>query len=298
METIAARLPSPPAKALPEGAADCHAHVFGPLDRFPTGPSTYAIPLADPAVYEGMLASAGFTRGVLIQPAPYGQDTQALENALAQFGGRVKGIAVADDSISDERLYALDRAGVRGLRFIEMLDPKSGRRYAGSVGIDALKALAPRMKPLGWHAQIWAKCADIPRIFHAIEPFGLPVVFDHMGQYDAAGGASGKIFAAFLDVMRSERAYTKLSLCRLSQKTPGYEDLRAFHDALVETAPDRLLWGSDWPFVRMGANSPDVTHLVDIFAKWVKDEGLIHRILVDNPKRLFDFSAVDKISGL
>ena len=112
METIAARLPSPPAKALPEGAADCHAHVFGPLDRFPAAPSTYAIPLADPAVYGEMLASAGFTRGVLIQPAPYGQDTQALENALAQFGGCVKGIAVADASISDERLKVDKRSGL------------------------------------------------------------------------------------------------------------------------------------------------------------------------------------------
>lgn len=289
METVAARRPSQRSQALPAGATDCHAHVFGPLDRFPTGPATYAIPLASPDTYADMLARAGFSRGVLVQPAPYGSDTRALENALAQFGGRVRGIAVADASISDERLQALHDAGVRGLRFIEMLDPKSGQRYAGSVGIDALIALAPRMKTLGWHAQVWAKCADIPRIVAAVERFGLPIVFDHMAQFDAREGVDADAFGAFREVMRSGLVYTKLTLCRLSQNAPGYADLQAFHDALVETAPSRLLWGSDWPFVRMGANAPDVTSLVDTFCGWVKDDALIHRILVENPQRLFDF---------
>lgn len=289
VETIAARRPTQRPHALADGATDCHAHVFGPLDRFPTGPATYAIPLAAPETYADMLARAGFSRGVLVQPAPYGSDTRALENALAQLGGRVKGIAVADASVSDARLQALHEAGVRGLRFIEMFDPKSGQRYAGSVAIDALTALAPRMKALGWHAQVWAKCIDIPRIVAAAERFALPIVFDHMGQFDAREGVNGSAFRAFRDVMRSGLAYTKLTLCRLSQNAPGYQELRPFHDALVETAPDRLLWGSDWPFVRMGANAPDVTNLADVSCAWVKDATLLRRILVENPQRLFDF---------
>src|SRR5437879_4799471 len=105
-----------PMKRAPTNSPASYKRQAMSMTPFTRGLATYAIPLADPAVYDEMLASAGFTRGVLIQPAPYGQDTQALENALAQFDGRVKGIAVADDSISDERLYALDRAGVRGLR--------------------------------------------------------------------------------------------------------------------------------------------------------------------------------------
>lgn len=288
MEPVAARLPTPIASPLPAGAADCHTHVFGPLDLFPTGPSSYAIPIAPPAVHAQMRALAGLSRGVLIQPAPYGMNTAAMEAALGQSAGRLRGIAAADASISDEQMKRLHRVGVRGLRFLEMRDPTTGQRYAGSVGVDALVELAPRMKALGWHPEIWASCADIPAIFDRLAGFGMPVVFDHMGQFDPAQGVDGAAFTAFLDVMRSGLAWAKITFCRLSRGVPDYDALRPFHDALVATAPDRLVWGSDWPFVRMGDASPDVSHLVELHRAWA-GPAAAQATLVDNPQRLYDF---------
>lgn len=291
IETVVAVLPSAPQKPLPAGACDCHAHVFGPLSRFPTGPSTYAIPLAEPEIYAEMLGRVGFARGILVQPAPHGRDTGALENALSVLGGRVRGIAVADSSITDAELERLHAAGVRGLRFIEMRDPRSGQRYAGSVGMDDMLALAPRMKALGWHAQVWARCADIPEIVAKSASSALPLVFDHMGQYDAEEGLNATAFQAFLALVKDGRIWTKLSVCRISKEAPYYDDISPFHAALIEANPERLLWGSDWPFVRMGVASPDVGNLIDIFTNWVGNDATVRQILAENPARLFDFSA-------
>ena len=289
IESVPATMPTRPDIPLPPGAWDCHAHVFGPLSRFPTGPATYAIPLADPDIYVRMLTDVGFSRGVLVQPAPYASDHAALENALLQLGGRVRGIAVADEAVSDSTLRRLHAAGVRGLRFIEMRDPRTRERYAGSVPAAALSTLAPRMKALGWHAQIWAKCVDIPALVEQLGPHGIPLVFDHMGQYDTTDGIDAPAFQEFIALLRRGEIWTKLTVCRLSSERPDYDNLTAFHRAVVNANPERLLWGSDWPFVRMGENSPDVGRLTDLFQRWVGDAGTIKSILVENPQRLFDF---------
>lgn len=289
INTVDVRMPSPPRKPLPAGACDVHCHVFGPLETFPTGPATYGIPLAPPQVYRHMLDTAGFSRGVLVQPAPYGIDTRALVNALEVMGDRVRGIAVADSNTSSEELQRLHRAGVRGLRFIEMLDPTTRQRYAGSIGIDTLKCLAPNMRALGWQAHIWARAADCPAVFEQIQDLDVPVVFDHMGQFDVSQGVNCADFRNFIALLETGRVWTKLSLCRVSKQAPHYDDVKPFHQAMIEARPDRLLWGSDWPFVRMAENSPDVGHLLDIFQTWVNDDAVVHQILVDNPAQLFGF---------
>lgn len=289
MSTVEPRMPSAPTRRLPNGACDVHCHVFGPLQQFPTGAATYPIPLAAPEVYRKMLDRAGLERGVLVQPAPYGVDTRALVNALQGMQGRARGIAVANADITDAQLDDLHQAGVRGLRFIEMLDPSSGQRYAGSIGIDTLQRLAPRMRERGWHAHVWAKAQDCPRVFDQVADLNMPIVFDHMGQFDTAAGVDSEAFQAFLRLLDTGQVWAKLSLCRVSRQAPDYADAQPFHDALLARRADRLLWGSDWPFVRMGDASPDVGRLLDVFMNWVADEALIRQILVDNPARLFGF---------
>ncbi|UTL83342.1 amidohydrolase family protein [Pseudomonas putida] len=289
MDTIEPRMPARTSRVVPAGACDVHSHIFGPLERFPTGAATYAIPLATPSVYRQMLDSVGLDRGVLVQPAPYGTDTRALVNALDALRGRVRGIAVADSGISDASLDILHRAGVRGLRFIEMLDPSSGKRYAGSIGVDTLRQLAPRMRERGWHAHIWAKAQDCPDVYESVKDLDMPIVFDHMGQFDVTTGVDGAAFQRFLGLLESGQVWTKLSLCRVSRQSPVYAELEPFHRALVSKRPDRLLWGSDWPFVRMADASPDVGQLLDVFMNWVGDEAIIRQILVDNPAHLFGF---------
>lgn len=291
-ETVSPRMPSKPPRPLPRGATDCHAHVFGPYERFPfSAPLSYAAPLTPLPVYLEMLATTGMERGVLIQPAPYGRDPSAMLDALRREPDRLRGVAVADASISDARLEEMSRAGVRALRFVEMPDPSGSGRYKGAIGVDELVKLAPRMKQLGLHAQLWAKCEQFAAIIPPLLPLGIELAIDHMGWLETGRGVSDPGFANLVALLKEGRIWMKLSACRNSKVLPDYPDLRPFHDALIAANPDRLLWGSDWPFVRMGALTPDPSHLIDLFHAWVPDEGLRRKILVDNPATLFGFQS-------
>lgn len=289
-ETVAPRMPSAPQHALPAGACDSHAHVFGPYERFPLAhPSSYAPPLAPAALHRAMLDTVGAARGVLVQPAPYGTDAGALLDAVAQSGGRLRGVAVADADTGEERLQALFDGGVRGLRFVEMRAP-TGAPYAGSVGVDQLLRMAPAMRRIGLHAQLWAPIDDYPRLLPQLRAAGIDAVLDHMACVKPERGVADPAFQAVLAALREGGVWVKLTLCRVSTQAPGYPDLRPFHDALLAANPDRLLWGSDWPYVRMGAQSPDVGALLDLFHAWVPDEATRRRILVDNPAALYGFA--------
>lgn len=289
-ETVAPRMPTAPQHPLPPGACDSHTHVFGPYDRFPlVHASTYAPPLAPAALHRQMLATIGAARGVLVQPAPYGTDVSALLAALAQANGRLRGVAVADATASLEQLHALYDGGVRGLRFVEVKAP-TGAPYAGSVGANQLLAMAPAMRQAGLHAQLWAPIDAYPELLPQIRAAGVDVVLDHMACIKTERGVTDPAFQAVLQAVRAGGVWVKLTLCRVSTQAPGYADVRPFHDALLAANPDRLLWGSDWPYVRMGDQSPDVGALLDQFHEWVTDAALRERILVDNPAALFGFN--------
>jgi predicted TIM-barrel fold metal-dependent hydrolase len=236
-----------------------------------------------------MLDRIGAQRGVLVQPAPYGTNASALTDALRRSDGRLRGIAVATGEITDADFSLLHEAGVRGLRFNEMIDYGTGKPYQGSVGADQLRLLASRMKDQGWHAQIWASCADCVRLSREFADDELPLVFEHMSAFSVERGPADSAFQDLLALLREGLIWVKLSLCRVSKARPDYLDLRPFHDLLVEANASCLLWASDWPFVRMGEMSPDVGHLADLFYSWVGDAEIAHRILVENPAELYGF---------
>ena len=289
-ETVAPRMPSAPSHALPTGACDAHTHVFGPYDRFPfVTLSSYPPPLAPFELHKEMLKRIGAQRGVLVQPAPYGTDSSALVDALRKGNGQLRGIAVATEEITDKELTALHEAGVRGLRFNEMIDSGTGKLFKGSVGVNQLKKLAPRMKELGWHAQIWAKCADCVSISRELAPLGLALVFEHMTSFTVDNGTDDRAFQNLLALLQEGQVWVKLALCRVSKAFPDYTDARPFHDLLVEANSSHLLWASDWPYVRMGDRSPDVGHLIDLLSNWVNDAEIQNRILVENPDALYGF---------
>lgn len=289
IDSVAPRMPQAPATPLPPGACDSHTHVFGPFDRFPLAqPSSYPLPMAPAALHAQMLDTVGAARGVLVQPAPYGSDPAPMLAALALSGGRLRGVGVADATISVAELTRWSEAGIRGLRFVEMRDPK-GQRYAGSVDTTHLAALAPAMRALGMHAQLWASAADYQRLLPALLALEVPLVLDHMGCFDIARGPADAAFVHLLEGLRAGQVWIKLSLCRVSKQAPSYDDLRPFHDAMVAANPARLLWGSDWPFVRMGDNAPDAGALLDLLAAWVPDPAVRRQILVDNPALLYGF---------
>jgi predicted TIM-barrel fold metal-dependent hydrolase len=238
-----------------------------------------------------MLDRMGFDRGVLVQPAPYAFDCSALLDACARAPEWLRGIAVASADSTDATLQSLKHGGIRGLRFVEVPDPQGGGRYRGSVGFDELRALAPRMAAAELHAQLWADCARIAADAESLLSLGVPLVVDHIGRPDVARGANDPAFARLVALAAEGRVWVKLTVSRASKEFPDYGDVRPLHDALVAAAPHRLLWGSDWPHVRMGALTPDAGHLVDLFDRWIgHDAALRQQILVDNPRGLYGFA--------
>lgn len=294
-DPVPARMPTAPSVALPAGACDTHTHVFGPFDRHPVPtPSSYAPPIAPPEVHAAMMAATGLTRAIIIQPAPYGTDNSALVEALGRRPAITRGVAVLSEDADDAAFADLAAAGVRGLRFNEMRDPRGGGRYKGSIGLDQYLQLAPRMKEYGFVPHVWARCAALAGLLpEAIRQTGQPFVIDHLAGVAVAAGVADPAFQTILDLLRDGVVWVKLSLCRNSTDAPGYDSQRPFHDALVAANPDQLLWGSDWPFVRMYENSPDVGSLLDVLTAWTPDAALRRRILVDNPARLYGFEATE-----
>ncbi|MEQ1580777.1 MAG: amidohydrolase family protein [Steroidobacteraceae bacterium] len=289
MQTALAVIPRPPRTALPSGACDTHTHVFGPFDRYPLiYPPEHPMPLAPAEHHRRMLDAVGLDRCVLVQPTPQDTDVELMLHALAQAPTRLRAVAAARPTVSDSHLDAMHGAGVRGLRFVDAPSPQ-GTPRPGAVETDEIPALASRLAERGWYAHVWAKLPRLVEQLPRLLASGAPIVIEHMAMLEVTKGIADPGFRYLLGLLREGRIWMKLSVCRCSQSPPDYPDLRAFHDALVEANPERLLWGSDWPFIRMEGREPDVGALLDLFLDWIGDPVLAHQILVRNPARVFGF---------
>jgi predicted TIM-barrel fold metal-dependent hydrolase len=278
---------SKPRRAPPPGAWDCHTHIFGPYERFPLAAErSYTPPEAPLEAYLAMLDRVGLAHGVLVHPSAYGLDHSALLEALERTGTRLRGTAVATAAVTDAKLATMHRRGVRALRFVEATGP-GGQRFAGAVGLDEFPALAPRLKELGWHAQFWVGCDTFAAAAPGLLAAGIPLVLDHMARFDVARGLQDAAFQNLLGILAGGSVWVKMTPARNSKRFPGYEDVRPFHDALARANPDRLIWGSDWPYLRMGDATPDAGQLLDLLDDWCGDEALRRKILSDNPARLY-----------
>jgi len=284
------REPSRPKIASPANACCTHAHVFGPSDRFPyAADRSYTPPDAPLENYLAMLDTLGCDRGALVQGSAHGHDNSAMLDALEREPKRLRGVAVADEETPGAELERWHRLGVRGLRFNHYF--RGGQlHYRGGVPLEAAKTLAPLMKDLGWHLQLWIDVKDLDGTLPVLREIGLPVVIDHMGRTDARLGTSAPGFQSLLRLLGKGGCWVKLSGAhRISQNAPGYPDARAFHEALVATNPEQLVWGTDWPHPRIEGEMPDAGKLLDLFNDWTPDAATRKRILVDNPARLYDF---------
>lgn len=289
LETVEPRMPSKPRHAQPAGAADCHSHVFGPYDRHPlVNPPNYAPPQAPVERHIQMLDTVGNRCGVLVQPAAYGFDTTLMREAIAASDGRLRGIALGGSDLTATDIAALDRAGIKGLRFVDMLDPQ-GRPYIGAVSAHVALEMAPRLADAGWHPELWAPIEHHIEIAPKLAEYGFPVVLDHMGGAKVAAGVDDPAFQQLLRLLGEGKVWVKISLCRQSSDYPRYEDIKPFHDAMVAANPERLLWASDWPYLAMGDASPDVGVMIDLVHEWVADQAKIQRIFVDNPAAVYGF---------
>ena len=237
-----------------------------------------------------MLDATGVRRAVLVQPAPYGDDCRAIIDAIAGAPATLRGIGTAFAGTSHHQLAELKAAGIVGLRFVHLHLPGGTNRFPGAAGLEDLDDLAPALAEIGLHVQLWCDAETFVAQRSTLARLGLPIVLEHMARFDTAAGVSGAAFQTVLAALADGEVWIKLALCRASQQVPDYPDIRPFHDALIAANPQRLLWASDWPHVRLDEARPDVGHLLDLFATWTgHDETLAQRILVDNPAELYEF---------
>jgi predicted TIM-barrel fold metal-dependent hydrolase len=272
-----------PKLALPRKAADCHCHVFGPRERYPWAPARlYTPPPVGLEHYLAMLRATGFERGVMVQTGLYGNDNRFLVDAIKAHPGTLRGIALIGEDVTDKELCHLAENGVRGFRV--------NRTAKTGLAFDVARRLAERTKDLGWHVQFLLDIEDHPDIDTFLGSFPTEVVIDHMGRPDPAKGVNAPGFQALIRLLKSGRGWAKLSApYRTSRMETPYDDMTPFARALVQAAPDRLVWGSDWPHVLLETTMPNDGDLVDQIAVWVPDEATRTRILVDSPERLYGF---------
>lgn len=283
------RTPKRPAHALPALACDVHAHVCGAQSRYPMiRERLYTPPEATPADFRHMLDALGIARGVLVQPSIYGTDNRAMLDALALDPQRLRGVAVTPFDVPPAEIERLHAAGVRGLR-ANIVDLKSNK---GELPLEQLRSVAQRIKPFGWHIEFLMHVNEFPVLDRQLADFPVEVVFGHLGYVPVGACLDTAGFAALLRLMRDGRAWVKLTApYRLTQSAPPYADTTPLAQALVDAAPARLLWGSDWPHVFIKTAIPNDGALFDIFSNWVPDAAMRKRILVDNPATVYDFKA-------
>ncbi len=272
-----------PSFALPANATDCHAHVFGAKEKYGwAGDRLYTPPPVLLKDYLAMHDALGVTRGVIVQSGVHGSNNDVLVDAIAQSDGRLRGIALIPEDISDAELDRLHASGVRGFR---------ANLVAGTgVQFDASRKLAARVARLGWHVQYLLDIEKFPTLDRVLGDFPVEVMIDHMGRPDTRGGTAAPGFQALIRFLKSGRGWSKLSApYRTSREAPPYADITQFAHALVAAAPDRLVWGTDWPQVMMETAMPNTAIFADLLTTWVPDEAVRKRILVDNPARLYGF---------
>ncbi|MGD9811630.1 MAG: amidohydrolase [Sphingobium sp.] len=280
-----------PGRRLPSGACDTHAHVFGPFDRYPLPEArTYTPPEATADEHQAMLDTLGFDRAVIVQASAYGTDNRCTLDAIARRPEDRRGIAVVDASFDDTKYESLRAGGICGARFTEIIGKDTGKRLAGASGFDVLEAVAPKFREHGLHAQLFAPFDLMMEHFDALLALDLPLVLDHMarvGPSDRTIQDPG--FQRLLAALREGRVWVKLIVFRNSRLRGDWSDVRAFHDAMIEANPDRIVWGTDWPLLNVDPQ-PDPGPMLDLLDKWIDgDDGLHQKILVDNPAELYDF---------
>jgi predicted TIM-barrel fold metal-dependent hydrolase len=277
-------------EALPQGACDCHCHVFGPAARFPYAePRSYTPDDAPFDAYLALLDRLGCERGVLVQPSAYGRDNRAMLDALARAPQRLRGVAVGGAELSRETLKEWHAGGIRGLRANEFR--RDGKPYySNGVRLADIEPFYGAMVELGWHLQLWIDARDLPELAPALARVPVPIVVDHMGRMEHHHGTSHLGFQALLRGVGEGRLWAKLSgIYRLGATPPDYIEAKSFHSALLAANPENLVWGSDWPHPRPEGPTPDAVQLLKVFLDWTSREQDRRAILADNPARLYDF---------
>jgi D-galactarolactone isomerase len=274
-----------PRLQMPPGATDCHHHIYD-FSRFPADPKATVVP-GDATVedYRALKHRLGITRHVVVQPSTYGTDNRCLLDALATFGADARGVAVVDTSVTDDELHRLHQAGVRAIRFNLV--------QAAATTTSMLDPLAHRVHELGWHIEFNIAGDLVTELAPQLGKLPCPIVLDHLAHIPEPAGTAHPAFAVVRDLLQNGRTWTTISGEYLDTKVgpPGYSDIGKVAQGFVQAAPERIVWGSDWPHPTAKGAKPDDAVLLDLLLAWVPDEAQRRRILVDNAAELYDFPA-------
>ena len=277
LETI-----SRPTFEMPAGAWDVHVHIFGPEQKYPhVAQPHYTLPDGDLAQYRRLMPVIGVQRFVIVQPSFYGTDNSCLLDTLDEIGAVARGAVMIDTDISDSELQRFHDKGVRAVR-LDLF--KRARLPLAEIQSYILETEA-RVKPLGWHLQFYAPGYIVRDLIGFFRTLRIDFVIDHMGYMLEEDGLQSKDFAALLDLLDSGHCYLKLSGAYRIAKNRGYEFVEPVAKAIVARAPERAVWGSDWPHI---SNSDrDTGELVSLLERWAPSAAVRKKILVDNANRLF-----------
>jgi predicted TIM-barrel fold metal-dependent hydrolase len=272
-----------PSIAVPPNATDCHHHVYDA--RFPPAPAaTLRPPDASIEDYRQLQRRLGLTRNVVVQPSTYGTDNRLLVESLKAFGPTARGICMLDATVTPAELKRLHEAGIRGVRF--------GTRLPGGASMDDMAPVARKVADLGWHIQLVSEGDKIVELADVLKSVPVPVVFDHMGHLPEPAGPDHPGFRVIADLIEKNGAHVKLTGAYILSKVgpPTYADRSRLARAFVKLAPERMVWGSDWPHPTSPADAkPDDAVLLDLLADWAPDPKTQAQILVSNPAKLYGF---------
>ena len=275
----------PPKLKAPAHACDCHHHIYDAA-RFPMPPSKRAAPSnGTVADYRLLQKRIGTTRSVVVQPRHYAIDNEVTLDALAQFGPNARGVAVVHPTVTDAELKRFNAAGVRGIRF-SLGDPATA-----VVKPEMVEPLAKRIAPLGWHIQFNLDGEQVVEFEAMLRRLPTQLVFDHLAHPPLPAGIDHASHRIVRDLVDKRRAWVKLSGAYSNSKVGApYPEATKIAQAFVKAAPERLVWGSDWPHPGLpDGKKPDDALLFDLMTEWAPDEATRNRILVRNPEALYGF---------
>ena len=268
----------------PRLACDTHCHVFGPAAKFPYDPQAAYVPADAPfEALQQLHKRLGLERAVIVHASCHGADMRVTLDAIARSGGRYRGTAIIDSSYSDKDFERMHEGGIRAVRFNFV------RHLGGRPDMGFFRKTVDRLQALDWHLILHLDAQDLIEFEDLFSKLPVPFVIDHMGRVKAADGLEQPPFKTLLGFLKNENAWVKICGAeRVSSKGPPFTDAVPFGRALVEAAPDRVLWGTDWPHPNVKW-MPDDAELVNLLPLMVPGKDLQYKILVDNPARLYGF---------
>jgi predicted TIM-barrel fold metal-dependent hydrolase len=270
---------------LPPLACDAHCHVFGPAATFPyAADAPYCPPDAPFERLRKLHDVLGIERAVIVHASCHGADMRVTLDAIARSKGRYRGTAIIDESYADKEFQKMHAGGIRAVRFNFV------KHLGGRPDLGFFRKTVERVRSMGWHLILHLDSTDLVEFRSEFMKLPVPMVIDHMGRVKARDGLEQQPFKTLLEFMQNENCWVKVCGAeRVSSKGPPFSDAVPFARALIEAAPDRILWGTDWPHPNVGKHMPNDGDLVDLFAQIAPEPALRHKILVDNPARLYGF---------